>query len=104
MASNSPSRMQACEIRKATTTARRGSLFGPLPTAKNRSDSKTLSRANACRMRGAPIMLPSAEESVAANTPAVISRGQRAISAITSVPSPKASAGMTEPSSTAWLK
>ena len=70
-------------MRNVKTTARRGSPPAPLPAPKARSERNTLSRANACRMRGDPIMLPSADDNVAANTPAVISPGQRAISAIT---------------------
>ena len=47
-----------------------GSLPRPLPLAKKLSGRKILSAANACRMRGAPINVPSALESVAAATPA----------------------------------
>ena len=43
-----------------------------------------MSLAKACRIRGAPIILPSADDNVAANTPALISQLDQAISAITS--------------------
>ncbi len=47
-----------------------------------------LSFANACKIRGAPIMDPSAEDKVAANTPAKINAPLQAVSFITK-PSPR---------------
>ena len=55
----------------------------PLPRAKGASRGRTRSRAKAWRTRGAPIMLPRAEERVAAKTPAFTSPGTRASSRTT---------------------
>ena len=80
IALRSPSRIAAWLTSAVSTVARRGSSAVPLPRPRKRSDVKTRSRANACRMRGAPIMLPSADDRVAAKTPAMISAGQIATS------------------------
>ena len=63
-----------------------------------------MSLAKACRIRGAPIMLPKAEDSVAANTPAVINSGQRAISATTNEFAVSSGPGRLAASSTAMAK
>jgi len=56
-------------------TAVRGSVG--LPRRPARNSGTTRSEARACRVRGAARMLPRADESVAAKTPAMISQGQR---------------------------
>ena len=98
MASRPPMRMQPCASRKVSTVAARGSALLPLPFANTRSPGSTRSRAKACRMRGAPIMLPSAELRVAANTPAVMSTGTTATRAITRLSDFSTSRSRTAPS------
>ena len=93
IAFRSPSVMPIWAMTNVSTVARRGSSLGPLPAAKKFNRVKTSSLANACRIRGAPIMLPSADDNVAAKTPAVISDPVTAISRITSVSSINTAAG-----------
>ncbi len=65
--------------------ARRGSFAGPLPLPKKFMGLIILSLPKACSIRGAPIMEPSADESLAAKTPAKIKVPLQAISFMTKV-------------------
>ena len=79
MLSKSPNRIASWASTDVTKIARRGSWFLPLPLAKRVKVRITQSSAKACRIRGASIMLPSADDSVAAKMPAVINLGDRPI-------------------------
>jgi hypothetical protein len=83
IALRSPSRTPPCAMSTVMTIARRGSSLRPLPVPKNARRRKTSSRASACRMRGAPIMDPSAELSVAAKTPRTMRSGTSEVSRTT---------------------
>ncbi len=58
-----------------SNTPRRGLLDSPYPLANDFRMGNTRSAASDCRIRGAPRNDASAEESVAAKTPASNSRG-----------------------------
>ena len=76
MALMSPSQMATAAKRMAHKVAMRGSFFFPKPRPISLGTAPSL--ANACSVRGADRSEPSAEESVAAQTPAMIVQPQRA--------------------------
>ena len=83
MVFRSPIMIPAHEMINVRIMARRGSFAGPLPLPKKFMGLIILSLPKACSIRGAPIMEPSADDSVAAKTPAKISAPLQAVSFMT---------------------
>ncbi|KAF5036711.1 hypothetical protein DSECCO2_572230 [anaerobic digester metagenome] len=71
--SSSPIRTPPAASMKVSMSALRGSLFFLVPLAKN--GCPILSKAMACNIRGAPNILPKAEERVAPHMPATTKAG-----------------------------
>ena len=67
----SPMRIPACAIKNVSISALRGSLDVPNPLLKKNGDIRSLPKA--CMIRGAPKILPRADERVAPRIPAITS-------------------------------